>query len=236
MFLSRSAADGPRSSFPKPRRSVAHEALRFGGQPASPIRTCPTRCARRPDRSAIKPTQPRASSGDRAMRLWRSQTMAAPRPADRDLLEGLAGMLRQASGIDLRTQDMPPLTAPRTATSAQRASIVHLYVSTTYRLSAHPTASTLVTTFPSPGSIGGVPPPATRPLCGPKVLGWTTGTKRFSSILIWTACPRHSGSALSISCPRQRRPRRVVPGSAHATIRTARVVGLFRPRSPGWHE
>lgn len=101
----RSAAVGPRSSFPKPRRSVAHEALRFGGQPASPSRTCPTRCARRPDVSAIKPTQTRTSPRQRAMRRWRSQMMAVPGPADRDMFEGLAGMLHQASGIDLRTQE-----------------------------------------------------------------------------------------------------------------------------------
>ena len=31
--------------------------------------------------------------------------MAVPGPADRDMFEGLAGMLHQASGIDLRTQE-----------------------------------------------------------------------------------------------------------------------------------
>lgn len=118
---------------------------------------------------------------------------------------------------------MPPLTASKAAASAQGASIVHAYVPTPYGLSAHPTASMLVTAFPSPGSIGGVPPPATRPLCGRKVLGGTTGTKRFSSILSWTACPRHSNSALSISEAALAR----WSGSAHATIRTARVMGFF---------
>ena len=107
---------------------------------------------------------------------------------------------------------MPPLAAPGAAVSAQRAFIVHAYVSTTYRLSAHPTAPMLVAALPSPGSIGGASSPATRILCGLKVLEGTTGTKHGSSILSWTACPRPSDSAVSISCPRQRRPRRVGPG------------------------
>ena len=44
------------------------------------------------------------------------------------------------------------------------------------------------------------------PLCDPMGFVGTTGRKRISSNLIWTACPRHSDSARSISCPRQRRP------------------------------
>ncbi len=58
--------------------------------PAGPVR----RDARGPDLSAIKPTQPRTSPGEGAMRRWRSQMMAAPGAAGQDLFDGVAGMLR----------------------------------------------------------------------------------------------------------------------------------------------
>lgn len=107
---------------------------------------------------------------------------------------------------------MPPLTASKAAASAQGASIVHAYVSTPHRLSAHATAPMLVAAFHRPVRSAGLSSPIDSPLCNPRVLGGNTGTKRSSFVLIWTACPRHSASALSISCPRQRRPRRVGRG------------------------